>query len=106
MVASAPMRTATLLLMPLALSGCLGGVRERNRQLTAIAAQPIYCQRGDECDVKWGRALRWVRDHSYYKLDKATATIITTQGPFASADRPAFTVTRSALGEGRYQIEV
>ncbi|HLI13410.1 MAG TPA: PDZ domain-containing protein [Alphaproteobacteria bacterium] len=74
---------------------------------TAAAAlnQPIICHDGADCAIRWGRALTWVTDNSAYRIDQATDSLISTWGPLPDDLRPAFTITKTAQGNGVYLIE-
>ncbi len=68
------------------------------------ASKPVTCQRGDECEIKWARALAWIHEHSYWKLDTATDSIVTTAGPF-STEHTAYSVLKVPLGNGVYRLD-
>lgn len=70
------------------------------------AARPVLCQGADDCEVKWGRAVRWVLDNSAYRIQVQTADIIQTAGPLPNDPRSAYVVSRVALGGGRFQFEI
>jgi hypothetical protein len=66
---------------------------------------PIICTAGADCDGKWSRAAAWIDTNSALKIRVRTPTTIQTSDPPARSDRtPAFTVTRVARGDGRYEI--
>ena len=67
--------------------------------------QPIICTIGADCDAKWSRAASWIGTNSALKIRLRTPTTIQTSDPPASSDStPAFTVTKVARGDGRYEI--
>ena len=67
--------------------------------------EPIICLAGPDCDAKWSRAASWIGANSALKIRLRTPTTIQTSDPPASSDTtPAFTVTKVARGDGRYEI--
>jgi hypothetical protein len=81
----------------------LGACASSQEQLPV--PQPIICMAGADCDGKWSRAAAWVDANSALKVQVRTpATIQTSDPPARSEHTPAFTVTRVARGDGRYEI--
>lgn len=73
--------------------------------LVLAASYPIpTCDGAADCEAKWGRALRWVLDHNG-RLEQQTDTFIAT-APVARTGEDYFQVSRIALGNGRFQIEM
>jgi len=72
-------------------------------KLQQIANQPIYCEKGNDCEVKWGRAILWISNNSYWKIRQQTDNLITTEGPF-NKTKASYVVNKTPLGGGRYQI--
>jgi hypothetical protein len=66
--------------------------------------QPIICTAGADCDAKWSRAVAWIATNSNLKIQTRTETVVQTAGPVRSEPTPAFTVTKVARGDGRYEI--
>ena len=66
--------------------------------------QPIICISGPDCDAKWGRAATWITTNSTFKIQVRTDTSLQTAGPVPSETTPAFTITKVARGEGRFEI--
>jgi len=74
-------------------------------QPPAIAPpEPIICMAGPDCDAKWSRAASWLATYSALKIQTRTDSIIQTTAPMQAEATPAFTVTKVARGEGRYEI--
>jgi hypothetical protein len=73
-------------------------------QVQQLPPQPIICMAGTDCEAKWSRAVAWITTNSNLKIQTKTETIIQTTGSVESAPTPAFTVTKVARGEGRYEI--
>jgi len=69
-----------------------------------LPPQPIICVGGPDCDAKWTRAAAWIKANSTLKIETQTAAVIQTADPVRSEATPAFTVTKVARGEGRYEI--
>jgi hypothetical protein len=75
-------------------------------ELRAKADEPILCTAGLECEMKWARVTTWLQEHSGWKFRNVTETLITTEGPMATAD-PAFEVTKVPTGDGKtYRIKL
>ena len=66
--------------------------------------EPIICMAGADCDAKWSRAASWIAANSALKIQTRTDSVIQTTPPVRSEATPAFTVTKVARGEGRYEI--
>lgn len=72
---------------------------------TAEASRPVICRGPSDCAVKWGRALEWVELYSAYPLRIANDRVIETGGPGEDDPRPAYTILKTARGDGSYRIE-
>jgi hypothetical protein len=66
--------------------------------------EPIICMAGPDCDAKWSRAASWIAANSVLKVQIRTDSVIQTTPPVQFDATPAFTVTKVARGEGRYEI--
>jgi hypothetical protein len=66
--------------------------------------RPIICTVGADCDAKWSRAVAWIKTNSTLKVQAQTDTVVQTAGPVGLEPTPAFTVTKVARGDGRYEI--
>lgn len=89
--------------LALLLFGCSTITPEQNAYLTVMANMPIYCESGEDCEVKWGRALMWVTRNSYWKIRVQTNDLITTEGPFDTV-YAAYQIQKVPLGNNRYEI--
>jgi hypothetical protein len=69
-----------------------------------LPPQPVICISGPDCDAKWIRAATWIATNSTFKIQVRTNTTIQTAGPQPSEPTPAYTVTKVARGEGRFEI--
>jgi hypothetical protein len=67
------------------------------------ASRPITCSQGQDCEVKWGRALLWVQDNSRWKIRIANDTLITTEGPRDTTDA-AYEISKDLTDKGIYSI--
>jgi len=74
--------------------------------IEALAASPVVCTAGPDCDAKWSRASTWVAQNSDYKVQVASETLIQTMGPLPYDPRPAFVVTKMATGDNSFRIEL
>jgi hypothetical protein len=90
----------------LALSACswtgLGG--DDDVALAKIANRPMSCKQGDDCSLKWGKALKWVREHTKYRFRQATEALIVTENPQPGDPMSAFEVMKTPNGDGTYAI--
>jgi hypothetical protein len=57
------------------------------------ATSPLTCMNKAECDAWWGRAQVWVTNHSEYKLQTVTDSIIQTAGPSGGKRALAYLIT-------------
>jgi membrane-associated protease RseP (regulator of RpoE activity) len=67
----------------------------------------ITCADAADCSVKWGRALQWVSQTSFYKIRIATDSLITTEGPIDDvgySTKSALTINKMPLGDGSAEI--
>lgn len=69
-----------------------------------IATTPLTCSSKAECDVWWQRAQTWVTDHSKYKVDSVTDTLIQTAGPDGGKRALAYQITRAPNPDGTATI--
>jgi hypothetical protein len=93
------MRAIVVLAAGMLLASCASSQMQQ-----LLPAQPIICMSGPDCDAKWGRAALWMTDNSSFKVQVRTETTLQTAGPVPSETTPAFTVTKVARGEGRFEI--
>ncbi len=68
------------------------------------ATQPLTCMSKAECDAWWARAQVWVTNHSEYKLETVTNSIIQTAGPSSSKRALAYQVTMTPTNEATATI--
>lgn len=94
-----------ILVAGLVLSGCVTMTPQQRAAMQASAARPITCFGPEDCQIRWGRALQWVKLHSAYRFDQASDSLISTKGPLPSSPDSAFTITKLARGGGRYDID-
>jgi hypothetical protein len=73
-------------------------------QVQQTLPQPVICTAGVDCDAKWSRAVAWIATNSNLKIQTQTETVVQTAGAVRSEPTPAFTVTKVARGDGRYEI--
>jgi hypothetical protein len=71
------------------------------------AAMTPKCAGAEDCQVKWGRAVAWVSQHSPWRIQTQTDNLIQTYGPGDSASTStAFVVNKIPVGSGEYQISM
>ncbi|SAK51472.1 hypothetical protein AWB82_01543 [Caballeronia glebae] len=68
------------------------------------ATQPLTCMSRTECDAWWARAQVWVTNHSEYKLQTVTDSIIQTAGPSSGKRALAYQITKTPTNEGTATI--
>lgn len=70
------------------------------------SAREVKCSGHDDCEVKWGRAVQFVLDNSFYRIQQQTDTIIQTAGPLPNHPELAMVINRVALGGGKYRFNL
>lgn len=86
------------------LSGCASMTPEQEARLEKDAGQQVTCTQGDECEVKWGRAITWVSRISQWKIQTQTDNIIQTYTSVGGSAASSFLVNKVPLGNGVYDI--
>jgi hypothetical protein len=88
----------------LALCGCITAEQQAS---LAEPPKPITCHSGNDCNAKWSRANAWVAEHSKYKVESSSESLIQTSGPstFETDPSPSYKVTKVATGPAEYSIE-
>jgi hypothetical protein len=89
----------TILTICFALAGCA-----HQSTPTAEAPQPITCQAGPDCDAKWSRAVSMIANNAGWKIQTQTDSLIQTYNSTGGSTRPSYTVTKTAIGNGLYEI--
>ena len=92
-----------LTLVPV-LSGCVTLTPEQQAQLERDAAQQITCTKGEDCEVKWGRAITWISRNSQWKIQTQNDNMIQTYTSVGSSAASSFLVNKVPLGNGVYEI--
>ena len=98
------LRLSIVMAFALALCGCITAEQQAS---VAEPAKPITCRAGADCDAKWSRANAWITEHSKYKAETNSESLIRTSGPstFETDPSPTYKVTKVAAGRGEYTIE-
>lgn len=74
-------------------------------EIARKASLPITCTAGTDCEVRWARVMLWLQEHSTWKFRNVTDTLITTEGPLDTENKPAYEVTKVPTGDGKtYRI--
>ena len=68
------------------------------------ATAPLTCMSKLECDAWWARAQVWVTNHSEYKLQAITDSVIQTAGPSSGKRALAYQITKTPSNEGTATI--
>lgn len=97
------------LLVALLIAGVAGCATLSPEQVAALqerASKRVTCVKGEDCEIKWGRAIAWVVRHSEWKIQTQTDNIIQTFGPSTQINTTAsaFVVNKVPLGDGSYEI--
>jgi hypothetical protein len=93
------MRAVVVLALGMLMAGCASAGLQQ-----LIPPQPIICIGGPDCDAKWARAATWIAANSTLKVQVRNDTVVQTAAAAPSETTPAFTVTKVARGEGRFEI--
>jgi hypothetical protein len=75
-----------------------------NPDVMQIATTPLTCSGQTECDLWWQRAQTWVTQHSRYKIETDTDTLIQTTGPDGGKRALAYQITRTQNDDGSATI--
>lgn len=96
-----------LVTIPILLIGCstVHLSEEQKMNLSNLANKPVYCEGGDDCEIKWGRAITWVLQNSYWKIKVQSDSLITTEGPLNTV-YAAYQVQKVPLGNNKYLIDM
>jgi hypothetical protein len=97
------LRFATAAAFGIALCSCITAEQQAS---VAEPPKPITCHAGADCDAKWSRAGNWVTEHSKYKVETSSDSLIQTSGPstFETDPSPSYKITKIAMGSGEYAI--
>jgi hypothetical protein len=68
------------------------------------ATQPLTCMSRAECDAWWSRAQVWVTNHSEYKIQTVTNSIIQTAGPSSGKRALAYQITLTPTNDATATI--
>lgn len=83
--------------------GCAGMTPQQQETYSSTANTPLYCQGGEDCEVKWGAALQWILQNSYWKVRTQSESLIQTEGPLDTVYL-AYQVQKIPIGNNRYEI--
>ena len=70
------------------LKKAIEGFKEQQASVTE-PPRPIKCHAGPDCNAKWSQATVWVTEHSKYKLETSSESLIQTSGPGAFETDPS-----------------
>ncbi|MGA9601439.1 MAG: hypothetical protein WBS22_14535 [Methylocystis sp.] len=88
------------LVISLLMAAC-GSAPEDERTPTAVA-----CRQGPDCDFKWARAIAWVQQNAYYKIERIDEWRIQTFGPYGKSEGTAVTIQKVPSGDGWAQLSI
>ena len=84
----------------LALAAC-GSAPEDEGTPTAVA-----CRLGPDCDFKWARAIAWVQQNAWYKIERVDEWRIKTFGPYGKSEGTAVTIQKVPSGDGWAHLSI
>ena len=84
----------------LLLAAC-GSALEDERTPTAVA-----CRLGTDCDFKWARAIAWVEQNAFYKIERVDEWRIQTFGPYGKSEGTAVTIQKVLSGDGWARLSI
>lgn len=89
------------------LYGCSTALMSKQQisYLSSEANKPIYCEGGENCEIKWSRAIMWISQYSHWKIRVQSDSLITTEGPFDTV-HAAYQVQKVPLGNNKYSIDM
>jgi hypothetical protein len=101
------MRAAVVVLC-LALAGCLPVAVAARLGVAARAREPAVCSSAEECDAAWATGVAWVSQHCAFEIKTRTDRLVETDGPLAAPDTDvACRLERVALPEaGAARLEL
>ena len=85
------------------LCGCAATSPGKIAKWQSQGSKLVLCQAGKDCEIKWGRCLKWVQANSRWEIQNISDFIITTDGPFESPSS-AFSIKREPNPDGTYTI--
>lgn len=86
-------------LTALMLAGCATRPPLTNDQV-AEAQRPIVCVGKEQCDRFWAKAQIWLSQHSEYRIQSATDTVISTYAPTNQEAKLSFVVLKEPTSNG------
>lgn len=96
-----------LCMISYALVGCVTTTPttpEQQAQLEKDAAKKVTCTRGDDCKVKWDRAITWISQNSQWKIQTQNENMIQTDTAAGGSPASHFLVNKVLRGKGLYEI--
>jgi hypothetical protein len=99
-----PFNTRVAIAATLFLSGC--ALTPDQGELERHAANKIIRTLGDDCDVKWRRAITWVSQNSQWKIQTQNDNLIQTHPPINRSAASGFLVNKVPLGHKIYEISM
>lgn len=99
-----------IILAILLLTGCASNYSrltpEQKENTKKNAAIKVTCREGSDCSEKWSRAINWVVQVSQWKIQTQTDNLIQTFGSVNQSMFSAFTVNKTAISPGIYEIKI
>lgn len=97
----------TLIGFSLSIGGCAARIPltpQEQAQIQANANRKITCTKGEDCDLKWGRAITWVSQNSRWKIQLQNDYLIQTYTSMDGSPRSSFLVNKIPIDNGQSEI--
>jgi hypothetical protein len=89
------------------LAGCASGpTPAQEAAFNRDAARDVVCEGQEDCEVKWGRAIQFTLDNSYYRIQQQTDALIQTAGPLPNYPNLVMVISKIPLGGGQYRFDL
>jgi hypothetical protein len=95
-----------LLIAFLSASGCTTLTPEQQAQLQKDASMKITCMKGDDCDMRWGRAIAWISQNSRWKIQSESDFLIQTYTSSRSSTASSFVLNKVPMGNDMFEINM
>lgn len=86
------------------LAGC--AMQKIDPAVLAESQVPLTCATKQQCDLYWQRAQAYINQHSAFKIQTATDTVLATYGPIDSSTNLTYNLTKIPKADGTATIDV
>lgn len=95
------MKPSILAIAVVVLAGCATPATDSERR---IANEPLICGNPVQCKSYWGRAQTWIAQNSYWTIQAASESVISTATPEEHSIFLGYSATRLPRADGTEQI--